>query len=227
MHLAPTWLVVLLSVSSAACLRSTAFRCETNDDCSGGGTCAAVGYCSFPDPACASGARFGESAGTFSNQCVGDQPIADAGVNDSSGVDAAIDAPISVGCPAGYAEITGGQGNHRYRLISSTANWTNQRNLCAATSGSAYLAIPNDAVELAALGALAAATTRFWIGLTDAATEMTWLTVKGDPAPYLSWENGQPDDSNPGEDCAASNATEMRDERCNNTQLWAICECEP
>lgn len=37
------------------------------------GTCEVNGFCSFPDPTCASGSRFGTASGSVSGQCVGDQ----------------------------------------------------------------------------------------------------------------------------------------------------------
>lgn len=231
MRVASSCLIVVFALSSAACLRTTEFRCATSGECGAGGTCESVGFCSFPDGACASGERFSESAGSYANQCVGGEQTGDAGPSDGPlPGDAMIDAPIATGCPGGYNAIAGGQGTHLYRLAGvpagGTANWPTQRDFCASTSTSAYLAVPDDATELAALATLAASST-FWIGLTDSATEDTWLTVKGAPAPFLNFANGQPDDSNPGEDCLAADATEMQDERCSNTQLRAVCECEP
>lgn len=46
-----------------------AFECTLDTQC-GAGTCSS-GFCSFPDPACESGLRYGEASGPSSNQCVG------------------------------------------------------------------------------------------------------------------------------------------------------------
>lgn len=213
----------------AGCLRSTSFACDTDTQCGAGGTCEATSFCSFPDAACASGARYGTSAGTYANQCVEGGGAIDGGVDADPTIDGAIDAPIDAppqaGCPVGYATITGGEGTHTYRVLTASANWTQNKDACAATSGSAYLAIPNDATELAAI-VTASAATRLWIGVTDSATEDTWLDVKGAVQTFLPWAANQPDDANPGEDCVSADSSEFRDDKCN-VQFRAVCECEP
>lgn len=209
----------------AGCLRDTAFHCATNAECGTSGTCQTdVGFCSEPDPMCASGHRFGSSAGSYANQCVGDVGPGDAGVDSPGNGDAPIDAP-STGCPNGYATIPGGQGNHRYQLIGMAENWGTQRSFCAATSGAAYLAIPDDQAELDAIQTLGAAT-QVWVGITDSAMENTWLNVKGQPQTFLPWDTGQPDNAGPGEDCVITQGSKLRDERCS-TKYRAVCECEP
>jgi hypothetical protein len=76
---------VSLAIGLAAmggCLRSTEFRCGMDNECVNGGVqgrCESGGNCSFPDPNCASGFRFGESFGPFSNECVGGNIPIDAG----------------------------------------------------------------------------------------------------------------------------------------------------
>jgi hypothetical protein len=222
-----TYSILALVFSSTACLRSTAFHCDSNADCGSGGTCS-VGFCAFADPACASGTRFADSAGSYANQCVGDQGP-DGGV-DSGLIDAATDGPIQAGCPSGYNTITGGQGAHRYQLVTTVNDWVSQRDVCAATSTSAYLAIPDDATEFAALNTLTTAT-QFWVGISDQATEGTFVTVKGGAPAFVMWASGQPDNNanGQGEDCVAVSklSGDMSDERCGQTMLPAICECEP
>ncbi len=218
--------IVLVALTSG-CLRSTEYRCSTSSECGANGTCESVGFCSFPDGQCASGGRFGTSAGELANQCTGTSG-GDAGIDASNDapIDSAIDA-APAGCPVQYVAITGGQGTHRYRLVSSADNWMQHRDFCQTTTTSAYLAIPDDLGELQALATLAGAQ-RFWVGLTDSATENTWLTTKGTAAPFLPWITGAPDDQNPGEDCVevVSALSQINDERCN-TQYVAVCECEP
>jgi len=208
----------------AGCLRDTAFRCTTNAECGAGGTCQTdVGFCSEPDGTCASGHRFGSSAGSYANQCVGDSGQADGGIDSST--DAPTDAPIPAGCPNGFNTINGGEGTHRYRLVNMAESWATQRAFCTALSSSAYLAIPADQNELNAIQTLGAAT-QVWVGITDSATENTWLNVNGMPQTFLPWENGQPDDANPGEDCVITQNNKLRDERCGD-KFRAVCECEP
>ncbi|MFN0249640.1 MAG: C-type lectin domain-containing protein [Kofleriaceae bacterium] len=218
-------LVALVATITAGCLRTTAFQCETNSECGAGGTCEPVGYCSVIDPACASGSRFSDTAGSRANQCVEGSSLVDGATDSPVGGDAPSDAP-NVGCPGTYATISGGQAGRVYRLVTSS-NWDTHRAFCAATSASAYLAIPDDLGELQAIATLAA-TPRFWIGISDLATENTWLTTKGAAAVFLPWETNAPDNGPPPENCVemVSATSQINDERCN-TQMPAVCECEP
>lgn len=58
----------------AGCVRGGgAYRCATDAECAfngAAGVCEAIGYCSFPDPKCDTGHRFGEHAGAYANDCV-------------------------------------------------------------------------------------------------------------------------------------------------------------
>ena len=65
--------LVLVVVLAGGCLKTGEFRCETSTDCDRAGalgTCQGVGYCSFPDPGCEGGQRFGDFSSSFSNTCV-------------------------------------------------------------------------------------------------------------------------------------------------------------
>jgi hypothetical protein len=67
-------LALLAVVLVAGCLRSTAYHCGNDTDCQKGGaqgTCEPESFCSFPDPDCASGKKFGDLSGPLSNTCVG------------------------------------------------------------------------------------------------------------------------------------------------------------
>jgi hypothetical protein len=226
----------VLALSLTACLRSTVYRCAQDTECGAGGSCDPLGYCSFADGTCESGQRFGEASGSHAGQCTTSSSDIDAGIDmamidgtpiDGPPIDMAIDADLTV-CPGSYAPIAGGQAGHVYRVIPNVANWNAQRAACAQDSDSAYIAIPDDAGELAALATLAV-DDRFWVGVTDAATEGTWLTVLGDPQTFLPWEGGAPDDQGPGEDCVegVGATTQFNDHRCGQTQRVAVCECVP
>lgn len=217
-------IVVAVAAGAAGCLRSTEYRCSASSECGTGGTCESIGFCSFPDGTCTSGERFSDSAGALANQCTG--TTGDGGPIDSPLIDSSIDSPPA-GCPGTYATITGGQGTHRYRLLTS-GNWGQLRDMCTASTSSAYLAIPDDLGELQALATLAAQA-RFWVGVTDTATEGTWLTSKGTVQTFLPWEPGAPNlVGNNQDDCveAIMATSQFRDERCNTGQV-GICECEP
>lgn len=218
-------LVVTFALGAGGCLRGTEYRCSTNTECGAGGTCESVGFCSFPDMDCTSGGRFGDSAGTLANQCTGSTGI-DGGLIDGPRIDAPmIDAPPA-GCPGNYVTIAGGQGTHRYRVLTS-GNWNQLNTQCIATTTSAYLAIPDDAAELQAL-ATVAVQAQFWVGITDAVTEGTWRNTKGATQTFLPWEPGAPVlTPNNQEDCVKGiSGTQILDERCNQGFV-GVCECEP
>jgi hypothetical protein len=121
-------------------------------------------------------------------------------------------------CPASYTLVIGGKS---YRPVATSATWTNARNDCADDApGLTHLAVPNNATENTGLAN--AQTQDSWIGITDAATEGTWLDVFGMPLTYTAWAGGQPDGGN----CALiNNAAAWVDESCNNSIRY-ICECE-
>jgi hypothetical protein len=217
--------VIGAGLGLGGCLRTTSFTCDTSGDCAGG-TCEAVGFCSFADSSCASGSRFGQLSGSFANQCVGGDPTGDGGVDaalSDGGADAAIDAPPQP-CPASYAGLVGAPG-HVYRSLTTITSSNAQRAACAADGG--YLAIPDDLGELTAIFTLAGSNT-IWVGITDEATEGVYKDVKGAVETFLPWAAGQPDNGPGGQaDCVlASPALTYADDRCSSA-FRAVCECEP
>ncbi|MFN0248675.1 MAG: DNRLRE domain-containing protein [Kofleriaceae bacterium] len=83
----------LVVLSLVAGCKSFAYECAASSECTQGGvtgSCEPTGFCSFPDPACPSGQRYGEWSGPNSSTCVG------GGGTDDAGVDAPIDAPIDM-----------------------------------------------------------------------------------------------------------------------------------
>jgi len=213
--------LLVVVVMAAGCLRSTSFHCSSNVDCNSG-TCELNDYCSFADSSCPSGRRFGDLSAQFSNTCVGDLPLVDAGLDGAKdgGADAPPDAPM--GCPASYITIAAAPG-HRYKLITTAGSWQTRHDTCALDG--TYMVVPDDANELAAVVTLAG--TAIWVGVTDTAVEGTFKTVLGVPATYLPWAAGQRDDKAPGEDCVQAALTNLySDERCN-LSARTVCECAP
>jgi hypothetical protein len=217
-------LLLLPLALSTACLRQTEFNCSLNSQCNPGGVCqTSVGFCSFADSACSSGQRFGDSAGSYSGQCVGGQSGGDGG---------GIDSPdaMAVGCPADYAAITGGTAGRVYKKAPNNVNWTGQFDYCQGTSARAYLAVPNDAGELTALHTLAGAT--FWVGINDRVTEGTFVQAETGGVPgFLPWAANEPDNpgGQDGQDCVAATDTTISTEECTGggSQRPGVCECMP
>jgi hypothetical protein len=208
---------------ASGCIKAAAFECTSDPQCTGAGvqgTCESVGFCSFPDATCASGRRFGDVSGKYTQQCVGE-----VGNGSDASIDSGITIPDGLGCPVGYATLTG-IPNRAYRRIGTASTWQNQVTACQADGANVYLAVPGDATELQAI--LTLASTDAWIGVDDLATENSFVTVLGGAATFLPWAAGQPDDSGGGSDCvmALSASATYDDKRCITAAI-AVCECEP
>jgi len=102
---------------------------------------------------------------------------------------------------AGF-EVPALYNGNLYYLSSGTATWADAEAACVAAGG--HLVAINDAGENSFVRALypdlAFANPRMWIGLTDEATEGTFVWTNGDPFVYENWAGPQPDDNPPGED---------------------------
>jgi hypothetical protein len=215
----------------AACVRSGGYECSSADQCMRDGVqgrCEAVSFCSFPDPDCASGARFADHAGDYANRCVDEvAELPDAGMPDAM-TDTMTDAPPAdtpmATCPAGYAALPGA-GPHLYKRAGTSASWQTHMTACATDGANAYLAIPDSTAELSAL--VLHANTDVWVGITDTATEGTFQTVRGQIATFLPWGMSEPD-NNGNQDCVGAMHPGSRIETlaCTTSQV-AICECEP
>ena len=202
---------LLVVALAAGCLRDTEFHCMTDTQCGSDGRCeATTGFCSVPDANCVLGRRYAAFSGAYTNQCV---MMVDAGIDTGRG------------CAPSFSALPGVPG-HLYYLFTTPSDFTTQRTACAAQGGTTYMAIPDDAAELQALVTLAAQPA-VWVGIDDLIVEGNYLTVRGQPATFLPWAAGQPDNAPPGEDCVAALAAGTLDDQQCSSSLRAICECEP
>lgn len=222
------WLLGIAAILPA-CLKDAGYHCSSDAQCGPQGICEpAVMYCSFPDSTC--GRRFGDASGPYSNQCIA--AVGDAGIDTSmpphdahsdAMADATPDAPPE-DCPSTY--MTVGTQPHVYRVITTTTDWMTQKTACGTDNPRAYLAIPDDATELAALDGVAGAA-QYWVGIDDMAVEGQFVTVKGAAATFLPWAPGEPNNQMNSDCVAARSATgEYQDDKCN-VHYRAICECDP
>jgi hypothetical protein len=219
----------VLLLATAGCLRSTAYKCSSNDQCGAGGVCESTEYCSYADPDC--GRRYGSQSGALANQCVGSNPMIDAstlvdtpqGGSDGSGSGS---ADAAMGCPSDFMTITGGAPNRKYKLLATADTWINQKAACANQGTNTWLGFPENTGELTAMDTFAGNNNVYWIGISDLPPATTFVTVKGQTATFLPWEGGTPS-SNPNDQCVEvlrQNATFLND-RCIHT-FPAICSCE-
>jgi lectin-like protein len=68
-----------------------------------------------------------------------------------------------------------------------------------------------------------------WIGLNDMNQEGSWVWVNGEQNDFRNWRDGQPDNDNQGEDCAAMwyGDVDWLDQPCLSTGHEVVCETEP
>ena len=136
----------------------------------------------------------------------------DANVRDDA-TDSGIDAARACLTNDAYKPAAG--LTNRYREGVPTVSWAAARADCMADG--ADLWVVDSALE-------ANAWTGDWMGITDAATEGTWLTVDGTPATYLPWEAGQPDGGST-EDCGRTSGAGFEDRDCMDLRDY-VCECK-
>lgn len=200
---------MLAVVLAGGCLRDTEFHCTSDSQCGSDGQCdGPTTFCTVPDSNCVLGRRYSEYSGSYTNRCVMANPV-DAGL----------------GCAPGFVGILGA-GSHLYHQFTTPADFTSQRTACAAQGGITYLAIPDDQNELQALVS-ATAQPAFWVGIDDMVVQGNYMTVRGQPATFLPWAPGQPDNAGSGEDCVAALGSATLDDQACANKLPAVCECEP
>jgi len=138
------------------------------------------------------------------------QPTADADIfiDGDPSIDAAPRACLT--SPAYTA-----MGAIRYREGTPLVSWAAARAACK--SEGAELWVPTSTAILNAWSG-------DWVGITDAGSEGTWVTVYGMPATFLPWDAAQPDGGN-GENCARSTNGVMEDRDCTDLRDY-VCECK-
>ena len=131
--------------------------------------------------------------------------------------DAGLDASTGA-CPPTY--VRNATTGSFYRVVGASAPQAAAVADCADDGAGTYLAIPDDLVESNALDSLA--NNDAWLGITDAAMEGTWLTVRGTAQTFFRWAP-QPD-GGVAENCAFIRDGAWQDVDCALTKPY-ICEC--
>jgi hypothetical protein len=224
-------LTVLLATATTAatlvsCVKINAFKCGNDDSaCGANGQCESDGLCSIPSDSCPTGRQYSDTAGDLANQCVGGGPNPDGPIPDGPPpTDGEPPDTPPAGCTVGYDTITDGNPNHKYMLVANAGTWVNQQNtVCNASGG--YLAIPDDAAELAAIF-VKGGSVLMWLAPNDRLNEGSVIDTKNQPYVALPITgNGNNDD------CATTNdgtaPLEFADcEAAQQLQLPTVCECE-
>jgi C-type mannose receptor len=210
-------LVFVAASAATGCLKDMTYQCTSPDQCvrdGAQGRCESNGLCSFSDPSCSTGQRFGNYAGSHANQCVG----GNNGMVDAHGK---IDG---TGCPSGFAALPG-VPSHLYDKLITAAGWSNHKTACESQGANVYLAIPDDMTELSAL--VTNAGQDVWVGIDDIAVEGTFVTVRNATPPFLPWAPGEPDNAG-NQDCVEilAASSQVATLACSQSRI-AICECEP
>ncbi len=234
-------LLVIACLCSANCRVTGTFTCEADAECRARGAVGRCeldrGVCSFEDSTCASGFRYGESAGdSLASECVPDPALADAG----SDGDANTFDPST--CPAAYNGVLTGYPNAKYVMLQPTGadegRFVQQAARCEqGLPGATHAVIVDSAAKAAALATFVGQTpVRVWIGLVQSsdatAVDADWITFAGLPVDASLWATAQmePNDANSSETDHAEQAGAFSSSRLYDLPaeqpLAIVCECD-
>jgi len=130
-------------------------------------------------------------------------------------------------CPSGWVmSLTSGQ-TYCYWFSSSsetTRTYQSARNHCRSFGGGADLVSIANSAEMNFVWPRAAG--RFWLGLTDIASEGTFVWSDGSSSSYRYWYSGEPNNYGGAEDCTesyTSRSGRWNDLRCDSPRHW-VCK---
>ncbi|XP_058849518.1 C-type lectin domain family 4 member E-like isoform X2 [Acipenser ruthenus] len=103
-------------------------------------------------------------------------------------------------CPVKWMQFNG----KCYYFSTDTMDWNSSRDNCTSKGGHLVIIESKAEQKFLTYATKAHPGNRYWIGLTDAVTEGTWLWVDGTPLNDKTqyWVSGEPNDNNGKEDCA-------------------------
>lgn len=165
--------ILVLVAMTAACLPKT-YHCSSDSDCGATGACRSNGFCSFLDGTCATGYRYGDLSGGFSNQCVGAEN--DGPVDTSRMIDSPIDtmpdaarpfcdtADTSlVGCWEFENNANDASGNNNNGTPTSVTYAAGHTGMAAVLTASSHIAVADSTSLATATGHI---TIEGWINMT-------------------------------------------------------------
>ena len=108
-----------------------------------------------------------------------------------------------------------------YREGATEKTWLDAEAECAAdVAGATHLVVLSSAAESAFVK-----TMRGWVGLSDRATEGTFVNVTAEPNDQRPFLSGQPDNGSGNENCVRMKQDGLDDDQCDNTHQF-VCECD-
>ena len=125
-------------------------------------------------------------------------------------------------CPC----TTDSYGGHAYQFCTSSLDWDDARAACVA-SGYDLMTLDDAAENVWAYDrAMGAASTSWWLGFNDLASEGSWVWADGSAVAYTNWAASQPDNGGGTEHCGHygyGGSYLWNDDQCYNTKYY-VCE---
>lgn len=187
-----------------------------------------LGGCSFPTPsdgfACSNNDQCSNGRVCEQGFCIRTTEIAnDAAV--TMDADAPIDADpfeaIAAMCTLKGYTVDAATGGY-YRISAVAKKWTDAQAECKAdVTDATHLIVLSNAAEVTFVSSHLG-----WVGLSDIATEGTFVNVTGETPDERPFANGQPDNGGGNENCVQmNNPGKLDDDQCGNTHKF-VCECD-
>lgn len=133
--------------------------------------------------------------------------------------DGGMATPFAACMAKGYTAATG--LTSLYRVSANDKSWVDAQTECATdVAGATHLVVLSSATESDFIK-----TKLGWVGLSDRATEGTFVNVTAEPNDYRPWISGQPDNGSGNENCVQMKAGGLDDDQCGNAHVF-VCECD-
>ncbi len=174
--------------------------------------------------------------------------IEGGGVTTDSGTDSNLDGPVIDGsvdsldgmipsCPAGYGPVNG-VGSYR-PVESADKAWIDAADDCNDDDDNGtfllhtHLVVLSSESERTMFSTASSVSGNTWVGLSDRATEGSYVWVTNEPTggyPVVGqqppWDTDDPDNAGGGEDCVRfKNSFVLEDKPCGDTESY-VCECD-